>query len=137
METNIVVDISPSIPYLAKFWFSSYEPKYCQPIKLQDSLKCNISRKKQMMKFIFGKQINIEVFCKLILSFWVCAARHAQSTRSLHIFAISSEKHGGGVKLIFCLQINRKVFYELIVSLWVCIARHAQSAQRSKFTMSL
>ena len=26
-----------------------------------------------MMKFTFGMQINIEVFCKLILSFWVCA----------------------------------------------------------------
>ena len=29
-----------------KFWFSSYGPKCCQPIKLQDSLKCNISKKK-------------------------------------------------------------------------------------------
>ena len=38
METNVVVDISPPIPYLAKFWFSSYGPKCCQPIKLQDSL---------------------------------------------------------------------------------------------------
>ena len=46
MEPNIVVDISPPIPYLAKFWFSSYGPKCCQPIKLQGSLKCNISRKK-------------------------------------------------------------------------------------------
>ena len=46
METNIVVDISAPIPYLAKFWFLSYEPECCQPVKLQDSLKCNISRKK-------------------------------------------------------------------------------------------
>ena len=46
METNIVFDISPPIPYLAKFWFSSYRSKCYQPIKLQDSLKCNISRKK-------------------------------------------------------------------------------------------
>ena len=38
METNVVVDISPPIPYLAEFWFSSYGPKCCQPIKLQDSL---------------------------------------------------------------------------------------------------
>ena len=45
METNIVVDISPPIPYLEKFCFSSYGPKCCQPIKLQDSLKCNISEK--------------------------------------------------------------------------------------------
>ena len=76
METNIVVDISSPIPYLGKFCFSSYGPKYCQPIKLQDSLKCNISKKKLMMKYIFGIQINIKFFYKLILSFWVCATRH-------------------------------------------------------------
>ena len=67
METNIV-NISPPIQYLEKFWFSSYGPKCCQPIKLQDSLKCNISRKKLMMKYIFGMQVNVEVFCKLMLS---------------------------------------------------------------------
>ena len=96
MEINIVVDISPPVSYLAKFWFSSYGPKCCQPIKLQDSLKCNISKKKWMMKFIFGMQINIEVFYKLILSVWVCIGRHAQSMQNKisHIFAISPEKHG-------------------------------------------
>ena len=46
MKTDIVIDISPPIPYLAQFWFLSYGPKWCQPIKLQDYLKCNISRKK-------------------------------------------------------------------------------------------
>ena len=71
MKTKIVIDISPAIPYLAKFWFSSYGPKCCEPIKLQDSLKCNVSRKKRMIKFIFAMQINIKVFDKLILSFWV------------------------------------------------------------------
>ena len=34
MNTNIVIidtniDISPPVPYLAKFCFSSYGPKYC------------------------------------------------------------------------------------------------------------
>ena len=96
MEINIVVDISLAIPYLEKFWLSSNGPKSCQPIKLQDSLKCNISKKKWMMKFIFGIQINIEVFYKLILSVWVCIGRHAQSMQNKisHIFAISPGKHG-------------------------------------------
>ena len=44
--TNIVVDISPLITFLAKYWFSSYGLRYCQPIRLQDSSKCNISKKK-------------------------------------------------------------------------------------------
>ena len=57
-------------------------PKYCWSIKLQDSLKCNISRKKQIMKFIFGMQINMEVFYMLILSFWVWLVRHTKSTQN-------------------------------------------------------
>ena len=67
METNIAVDISQPVPYLAKFWFSRYEPKCYQPIKLRDSSKYNISKKKLMIKFIFG--MHLEVFYKLILSF--------------------------------------------------------------------
>ena len=125
METNIVVDISPPIPHLAKFWFSSYEPKCWQPMKLQDSLKCNISRKKWMMKFVFGMQINIEVFYKLILSFWVCPTRLAQSTQNKNFAYLcnisrKARRGGGGgggegwVKLIFCLQINTKVFFKLM-----------------------
>ena len=41
-----------------------------------------ISKKKWMIKCIFGMQINIKVFYKLILSFWVCATRHAQITQN-------------------------------------------------------
>ena len=40
------------------------------------------------MKFIFGIQINMEVFYELILSFWVCLTKHAQSTQN-NKFAIS------------------------------------------------
>ena len=99
METNIVVGNSPPIPYLAKFWFLSYGPNCCKPIKLQDSLKCNISRKKWIMKLIFGTQINIEVFYKLILSFWVCATTHAQSTQNekfAYLHNISRKAWGQG-----------------------------------------
>ena len=49
MKTNIVIDISPPIPCLAKFWFLSYGPKCCCPMKLQDSLKCK-------------KEVNDEVY---------------------------------------------------------------------------
>ena len=47
---NIVTDISPPIPYSAKLWLWSYGPKCYWPIKFQDSLKCNISRKKLPLK---------------------------------------------------------------------------------------
>ena len=46
------------------------------------------------MKFIYGMQVNIEVFYKLVLSFWVCLARlEVPKVRSLYIFAVSPEKY--------------------------------------------
>ena len=114
LKINIVIYISPPIPYLAKFWFFSYGPKCCQPIQLQDSLKYKISRKKWMMKFNFGMQINIEVLGKLILSFWVCVTRHAQSTQNKKFRYLSNISwNAWGIKLIFCPQIDTKVFYKV------------------------
>ena len=135
---SIVIDISPPVLYLVKFWFLSYGPKCCQPIKLQDSLKCNIFRKKWMTKFIFGRSINIQLFYKLILSFWVCVIRHAQSTQFKKFgYLCNISRVAWGMKLIFCLEISMKVFYKLIVSLWVYKVRHAQSTQNNKFEISL
>ena len=136
METNIVVDISPQISYLAKFWFSSYGSKCCQPIKLQGFLKCNISKKKWMMKFIFGLQINIEVFYRLYYHFGFVqlGMPKVPKMRSLDIFAITPEKR---CEVVFCMQMNAKVFYKLIVPLWVFLASHSQSTQNNKFTISL
>ena len=34
------------------------------------------------MKFIFGMQRNIEVFYRVMLSFWLCGARHGQTTQN-------------------------------------------------------
>ena len=134
MKTNIVINISP--PYRSKLWVSIYAPKYCHPIRLQDSLKCNILRKKWMIKLVFCLLINIKVFYKLILSFWMILS-HAQSTQNKFAYLCNISIKVLGMKLIFCLQINTKIFYKMIVSLWVCVARHAQSAENSKFTISL
>ena len=96
MKTNIVIDISTPIPYLTKFWVSHYGPKCYQPMKLQVSLKCDISKK--WMNFIFSIQINIKVFYKLILPFWLCITWHAQSTQNKFVYLCSylmlfPEKH--------------------------------------------
>ena len=42
---------------------------------------CNISRKTWGMKLTFCLHIN-EVFCKMIVSLWVCIVRHTQSTQN-------------------------------------------------------
>ena len=56
---------------------------------------------KWMMNFIFGIQINIEVFCKLILSFWLCITRHAQSSQNKFGYLSSISRKAWGMKLIF------------------------------------
>ena len=89
-------------------------PKCCQPIKLQDSLKCNIARKKWMMQFIFCMQINIEVFHKMILSFWVSGNRYAQSAQNKLAYLCNIYTKAWWMRLNFCLQINTKVSYKPI-----------------------
>ena len=113
METNIVVDISPPIPYLTKFWFSIYGPKCCQPVKLQDSLKCNISRKKWMMKFVSGMQINIKVFYKLILSFWLCLTRHAQLTQNKKCISLQYLQKSMGHEVDFLPENKHRSFLQV------------------------
>ena len=113
MKTNII-NISPPISFLAKLWFLSYGGKYCWPIKLQDSFKCNISRKKQMANFIFDMQINIKVFYKLILSFWVFVARHTQSTQSKKFACLYNiSRKMGRIKLLFLLADKHKSFLQV------------------------
>ena len=79
MKNHNDIYISLKTPYLATFWFSSYGPECCWPITLQDSLKCNISRKKRR---------NIKAFEKLMPSFLVAIVRYAKSTQN-NKFAIS------------------------------------------------
>ena len=87
--------------------------KCCQPIKLLDSFKCNISEK-WMIKCIFIMQTNIEVFYKLILSFWVCVVRHSQSTQNKKFaYLCKISRKALWVKLIFLPANKHKSF------LWV------------------
>ena len=65
------------------------------------------------MKFIFYLQINTKVFYRLIVSLWVCMARHAQSTQNNN-FITSLQYHKETVKdgVDFSLQIIVKRFFQ-------------------------
>ena len=122
MKTNIVINISPKIPCLVKIWFSGYESDCCWPIKLQDPLKCNISRKNLVMKYIFDMQINVESFFKLILS--IGQARHVQNTQNKKFPNLSNiSRETSRMNLIFRMEINTSVFFKLMVSLWLCVSQ--------------
>ena len=89
-----------------------------------------------MVKFIFGMQINIEVFYKLILSFWVCVTSHAQSTKNKFVyFAISLEKHGDEVD--FSPADKHEGSLQIDTMILMGMVKHSQSSQNSKFTMFL
>ena len=97
MKTNIVIDISPPILYLVIRVMG-------QNTVSQSNYRCN--DEVWMMKCIFGMEINIEVFYKLILSFWVCVTRHSQSTQNKFAYLCNISSKAWEMKLIFYLQIN-------------------------------
>ena len=91
-----------------------------------------------MMKSIFGKQRNSKTSYRLILSFWVCAARNAQSTKNRKFaYLCNISRKTWEMKLLFYLQMNAEVFYKMLVSLWMFVSRFAQSTQTKKFAISL
>ena len=83
-------------PISGKFQFSTYGSKYCWTIKLQDSLKCSIPKKKWMINCSFCMLINLKVFYKFIPSYCVPMPGMPKlpKMRSLHIIAKSLGKHG-------------------------------------------
>ena len=116
MKTSIVIDNSPPITYLEKFWFSSYGSKCCWPIKLQDSLNCNVSRKVNgEVYFWFGEKHRNSLQVDLL--FWVFVARHAQSTQN-NKFAISLQylKENWKNEVDFLLADKHQNLFELVLS---------------------
>ena len=120
---------------LSKFWLLSCGLKCSQPIKLQDSLKCNIWRKEWMMKFIFwhaGKNRSLLQDDTIILG--VCNQswpKYPQSKKFGYLCNIS--RIAWGEHEVDFLPANKHESFlwvgsvEWICKLSVCIARHAQS----------
>ena len=100
LKTNVVVDISAPIPYLAKFWFSSYGPKCCRPIKLQDTLKCNISRKKWIMKFIFW-HADKQKFSTSWYCYFGCSLPAMPKVPKISLHTCNISRKTRGMKFIF------------------------------------
>ena len=95
-------------------------PKYCQQIKFQGSLKYNISMKKLMMNLIFGMQINIEVFYKLILSFWLCLTRHVPSSQNKFSYLCSITRKSDCI----CVTLSRTQWFKVFQGLNVWQHKH-------------
>ena len=57
-------------------------------------------------------KLDIEVFCKVILVFWMSLTRHAQSTQNKFAYLCNISIKAWARKLIFCLKINPKSFLQ-------------------------
>ena len=91
-----------------------------------------------MMTFIFGMQINIKVFYKLILLFWVSIARYAQHTRNKKFaYLCNIFRNTWGMKLIFLPTDKHRSFLQVdSITLGVC-SQACSSTQNNKFAISL
>ena len=78
------------------------------------------------------------VFYELILSFWVCVTKHAQSTQN-NKFAISLQylKKDVSDKNDFLYADKHKGLLQIDTMILMEIVRHSQNSQNSKFSMSL
>ena len=133
-KTSIVIDLSPQIKitYLAKFLFSSYGLKCCWPIKLQDSLQCNTSRKKWKNEVYFWyvkKHLNFLHVDFIIL----CVSSQLYPKYPKYKVCISLQylQKNMDDDWFFCLQLNTKLFYKVVVSFCICITRLSQSTQNN------
>ena len=90
------------------------------------------------MKFIFEIEINMEVFYMLMLSFWVCVTRHAQSTQN-NQFAISLQylKKDVSDELDFLHADKHKGLLQIDTMTLMEICRHYQKSQNNEFSMHL
>ena len=119
MKTNIVIDISPPIPYLEKFWFLRYRPKCLRPIKLQ----------------VKSNQIKIEVNDEVY--FWRGKyLKYLQKQVRDEVDFLHGDKLQSFLQVYF-KTLDNKVSYRLIRSLLMGMIKHSQSTQINKFAISL
>ena len=77
------------------------------------------------------------VLCKLMLSIWLCVARHSQITQSNKLVIYLSLKRSEWWSCFFCMQASMKVSNKLILWFLIRIVNYSQSSKNSKFAMSL
>ena len=89
------------------------------------------------MKLIFCLQINVKVFFKLVLSFYVGVVRHAQITQN-NKFAISFQyKKELSDEIDFLHADKHESWLQIDVMILIGMVKHSQSFKNSEFAMSL
>ena len=89
------------------------------------------------MKLIFCLQVNIKDFFKLILSFSVCVAKHAEITQN-NKFAISLQylKKEASDEVDFLHADKHESFLQTDTMIFEGMVKDSQSSQNCKFAIS-
>ena len=92
------------------------------------------------MKLIFCLQIQTKVFSKLVVSLWVCIARHAQNTQ-YNKFVISlqylKKEMSDEIDFLHADKYEKLIKLQIDTMILMGMAKHSQSFQNSKFAMHL
>ena len=92
------------------------------------------------MKLIFCLQIQTKVFSKLVVSLWVCIARHAQNTQ-YNKFAISlqylKKEMSDEIDFLHADKYEKLIKLQIDTMILMGMVKHSQSFQNSKFAMYL
>ena len=89
------------------------------------------------MKLLFCLHINTKVFCKLLVSFWVCVSRLTQSTQNNKFakpWQYLKENGKNEVGFLFADKHQRFLQVDTII---LGVPRHAQITHNNKFAISL
>ena len=79
----------------------------------------------------------MEVFYKLILSFWVCVTKHLQSTQNKFAISLQYLKKDVSDENDFLHADKHKGLLQIDTMILMEVVRHSQNSQNSKFSMSL
>ena len=89
------------------------------------------------MKLIFCLQINTKVVYKMIVSLWLCVARHAQNTQKKFAISLQYLKKELSDEVDFLHVHEHEILLQIDAMILLWIIKYSQSFQNSKFAMSL
>ena len=125
MKNHIIIVFLDQISYLLKFLFLSYSSECSHPLRLQDPLNCNITRKSLVIGLALYMELDIDGSLRLTLSFfwvWLGMSRYSQSVAKKHCQYLWKEM--SGCLYFFCIKSNVSGNYESIMTLLLGVVRH-------------
>ena len=125
MKVLLILDFPSQISCLAKFLLWSYCLKCSWLIRLQDSMKCNISKNMEELSWFFVCRQTLDFctsWCYWFWWTWPGMPKVPKITVLQYLCNIFFKK--GGINMIFPMKISIKVFNKLVVLVLLVMASY-------------